>query len=306
MFIHFGMSTFDGDELSLGDKPSTVYAPAALDVDQWIQVARDAGMRYAILTAKHHSGHCLWPSRHTDYHVGTSSNRTDVVEAFVKACGRHGILPGLYYASWDNHHTFGSITPSFVPHGNQPFTTQAYRDFQAAQIEELLTRYGPLAEVWIDIPDMLGHEGRRRQYQQIASLQPDALILMNNGMGDGIQLNYDRSWPTDLLSIERKLPARMARHGGFRAWRTLSERRDEPAKEYYIPGEVCDTIGDEWFYTDADLPRSVQELLGMRLICAQRGVNLLLNVPPDRQGRIAARYIEALNELARQFHRTQG
>src|SRR4051794_27434984 len=77
MFIHFGMSTFDGDEFSRGDKPSRAYAPDRLDVEQWIQVARDSGISYAVLTAKHVAGHCLWPTRHNDYHVGTSGNTTD-------------------------------------------------------------------------------------------------------------------------------------------------------------------------------------------------------------------------------------
>lgn len=147
MYIHFGMSTFDGDELSRGDRPSTHYCPTKLDVDQWVSVARDAGMKYAILTAKHVSGHCLWPSKHTDYHVGTSSDTTNVVEEFVKACEKRGILPGLYYCSWDNHHTFGSISPTFT-HWEGAFTTSEYRDFQMAQVEELLTQFGPVVEMW--------------------------------------------------------------------------------------------------------------------------------------------------------------
>lgn len=110
MFIHFGLSTFVAKELPSGNDPSTTYAPDRLDVDQWIQVARDTGMKYAVLTTKHVSGHCLWPSAQTDYHVGTSGNTTDVVDAFVTACRRHGLMPGFYYCSWDNHHRFGSRT----------------------------------------------------------------------------------------------------------------------------------------------------------------------------------------------------
>ena len=94
MFIHFGMSTFVGQELPDGTQPSAVYAPTNLDVDQWISVARDAGMKYAVLTAKHVSGHCLWPSANTDYHVGTSGNKTDVVDAFIKACETRGLMAG--------------------------------------------------------------------------------------------------------------------------------------------------------------------------------------------------------------------
>src|SRR5437868_4833758 len=100
MFIHFGMSTFLGQEIPDGKAPSTAYVPDKLDVDQWISVARDAGMKYAILTAKHVAGHCLWPSALTDYTVASSSNQTDVVGAFVKACEKKGLMAGLYYCSW--------------------------------------------------------------------------------------------------------------------------------------------------------------------------------------------------------------
>ena len=110
MFIHFGMSTFVGKELPTGNDPLETYAPAALDVGQWISVARDAGMKYAILTTKHVAGHCLWPTKHTDYSVANGPYKTDVVEKFVTACREKGVLPGFYYCSWDNHNRFGSRT----------------------------------------------------------------------------------------------------------------------------------------------------------------------------------------------------
>lgn len=294
MFIHFGMSTFLGQELPDGTAPSKTYAPDRLDVDQWISVARDAGMRYAVLTAKHVAGHALWPTRHSDYHVGTSSNPTDVVEAFVRACEKRGIKAGLYYCSWDSHNLFGSIPPTLAPTGGA-FTTQRYREFQMAQVEELLTQYGPLVEMWIDIPDLLGHDGRRQQYQQIASLQPEALVMMNSGKSDGSQLVYDHSWPTDLMAIERWLPNS---DRGYNPWHRVTEIRGQP-KDYYLPGEVCDPIGYEWFHVDNDPPRKPGELLGMRLICRARGANLLLDVPPDRHGVIPSAHVEALMRLHR-------
>lgn len=300
MFIHFGMSTFDGKELSDGNLPSTAYAPSELDVDQWIAVARDAGMTYAVLTAKHVSGHALWPSRHTNYHVGTSSNKTNIVEAFVAACHKYGVRPGLYYCSWDNHHTYGSVTPSHGPF-HSAFTTQAYRDFQAAQIEELLTQFGPIYEVWIDIPRVLGHDGRRKQYEQIVALQPDAYIMMNHGIGDGSSFNYDYAWPTDLMAIERFLPNS---DRGYKPWHLIKPSAGD-AQNYYIPAEVCDPIGYDWFFTPTDTPRSDGELLGMRLICEARNCNLLLNVPPDTSGKIGKLYIDALNRLRVNYERTR-
>jgi alpha-L-fucosidase len=296
MFIHFGMSTFDGKELSLGEQPSTLYAPDHLDVDQWVSVARDAGMKYAVLTSKHVSGHCLWPSRHTDYHVGTSGNTTDVVEAFVTACEKRGILPGLYYCSWDNHHRFGSLTPS-ITKWYDAFTTRAYQDFQSAQIEELLTGYGDIGEIWIDIPHILPRCYRQELYDQIASMQPDALILMNNGVGDGVSFPEGKAWPSDLISIERFVPNS---HTGHVKWREIE------GKSYYLPGEVCDPIGKEWFFTPEDRPRSDQELLGMYLLSVSRGANLLLDVGPDRHGLIPADMVAALQRLRNNIERCYG
>ena len=276
-------------------------------------VAADAGMSYAVLTAKHVSGHCLWPSDETDYHVGTSSNRTDVVEAFVTACKKHGVRPGLYYCSWDNHHLLGSRTLNM----GHAFTTRAYRDFQLRQTRELLTRYGELEEVWIDIPWVLDHEGRRQQYDLIAELQPNAVVMMNHSFGDGSELNYDKVWPTDLMAIERWLPHS---HHGYEPWHAISHGTKlipgevagkhqyipDPPQDYYIPGEVCDPIGYEWFFQENDGLRSVEELLGMRLLCRERHVNLLLDVPPDRRGLIPEPTVERLIELRRAYEQVYG
>jgi len=308
MFLHFGMSTFDRVELSLGDQPPETYAPSELDVDQWVRVAKEAGMRYAVLTAKHVSGFCLWPSAHTDYHVGNSGNTTDVVAAFVEACERYGLRPGLYYCSWDNHHRLGSETPNFT---HQPYTTEEYRAFQRAQIEELLTDYGSIEEVWIDIPNYLGRDGRNKQYEQIVRLQPDAVVMMNAGFGDGTDPKTESTWPTDIVAIERDLPNSAS---GYQPWHDIDlEHRRElaagpavwhgrqpiPPKRHYLPGEVCDTISKAWFYYNKDDLRSDGELLGMRLIARERGANFLLNVPPDPRGLIREDYAGALRRLRR-------
>lgn len=287
MFLHFGMSTFDGVELSKGDKPSTFYAPPTVDVEQWIGTARDAGMKYAILTTKHVSGHCLWQSKYTDYHVGTSGNKTNVVEKFVAACQKYGILPGFYYCSWDNHHLMGSKTPTFVGWNNMS-TSEAYRAFQWNQLEELLTQFGKIGEVWIDIPGILPRDYRDKLYNRIAQWQPEAVIVMNHGTGDGSSLNVDYAWPTDVITIERFLPNSRDKHT---KWRTIE------GEKYYLPGEVCDPIGKEWFNINNDTPRSDEELLGMYLVCRSRGANLLLNVPPAKNGKLPRAYVDSLMRL---------
>jgi alpha-L-fucosidase len=311
MFIHFGMSTFVQKEIPDGKAPATAYAPDKLDVDQWTSVARDAGMKYAVLTAKHVAGHCLWPSKHTTYTVANSTNKTNVVEDFVKSCEKRGILPGFYYCSWDNHNRFGSRTPSdpntkwdfgtdrFAEmerqsHGNPnaplpAYTTSVYQGFQTAQITELLTQFGRIAEAWIDIPGVLGRGYREYLYNTIAKLQPEIVIMMNSGIDTGEKYNVDYAWPSDLIAIERRLPP----ESGHKKWRTVE------GKEYYIPGEVCDPIGKDWFWVEGDKPRPDEELLKQLQACRQRGVNFLLDVGPDRHGLIPDDYAQALQRLAK-------
>jgi alpha-L-fucosidase len=305
MFIHFGMSTFDGDELSKGKTPAANYAPDRLDVDQWVSVARDAGMKYIVLTAKHVAGHCLWPSKHTDYTVANSTNKTHVIEQFCRSCAKRGVLPGLYYCSWDNHNRFGSKTPS-DPGGDwaamnsfprsqkelgklPAFTTSLYQSFQTAQLTELLTQFGPIAETWIDIPGVLGRGYRTFLYHYIARLQPETVIMMNSGIGDGGTYNVAYGWPSDLVALERSVP----RSTGYRKWYEIEGRR------YYMPGEVCDPIGKNWFWVPGDRPRSDDSLVKQFNVCRAGGVNLLLDVPPDQHGLIPAETVAALMRLRR-------
>lgn len=287
MFIHFGMSTFVANELPDGQAPAATYAPDKLDVAQWVSVARDAGMKYAVLTAKHVAGHCLWPTHCTRYSVVDSADQTDVVEKFVGACRDKGVLPGLYYCSWDNHNRFGSQTPSDPAGWNGMFTTSRYQTFQTAQLTELLTQYGPLAEIWIDIPSALGRGYRTFLYEHIASLQPETVIMMNSGISAQDTYDVESAWPSDLIALERSLPD----GAGFKKMRQIEGR------EYYLPGEVCDPIGKEWFWVEGDLPRPDASLAGQFAACRARGVNLLLDVPPNRHGLIPDYSIAALNRL---------
>ncbi|MBL7139435.1 MAG: alpha-L-fucosidase [Planctomycetes bacterium] len=304
MFIHFGLNTFVGKDIPRTDPPAAAYAPDRLDVDQWVSVARDAGMKYAVLTAKHTTGHCLWPSDHTDYTVANSPVKTDVVGAFVKACRRAGLLPGLYYCSWDDHHMFGGQTPAVVkwsPIMNRfpkpgealaPFTSSLYQSFQTAQLEELIARYGPLAEIWIDIPGVLGRGYRTFLYQHLAGLQPEAVIMMNSGIGSGEKYDVAYAWPSDLIAIERRMPPET----GHRTWRTIEGQR------YYVPGEVCDPISRYWFGMEGDAARPVDALAEQVTACRQRGVNVLLNVPPDKHGRIPDGHVQALAQLRKRLN----
>ena len=195
MFIHFGTYALAARHEwvkrneSISEEKYNKYFeyfnPDLFDAKEWARKAKEAGMKYAVLTTKHVAGHCLWPSEYTDYSVKTSSNTTDVVGAFVEQCRKQGLMPGLYYCSWDNHTRLGSVTPSDIEDGYDGFTTREYQEYMSNQIRELLTNYGDIGEVWIDIPPVLGRAYRTELYNEIASFQPEALILMNNGIGDG-------------------------------------------------------------------------------------------------------------------------
>ena len=308
MFIHFQMGTFvrAPGEWPVGDSPASTYAPDKLDVDQWVSVARDAGMRYAVLTTKHTAGFCLWPSVHTDYTVAHSGNATDVVAKFVDACDKRGVKPGLYYCSSDGHHQFGSqirpetsrgFVPTFPsPYDDElpPYTTSLYQNFMTAQITELLENYGPIAEMWIDIPGELGRGYRTFLYHYIAGLQPDTVIMMNSGTPESENYNVAYAWPSDLIAIERGGMGPPGVHSSrHRKWRTIE------GKEFYVPGEICDPIGAYWFDVAEDHPRPDAELLAQYENAHQIGVNLLLNVPPNKHGYIRDEYVKALNRLCK-------
>ncbi len=291
MFISYGVQPFIDGCIHSGktkrhDVPASAYAPDKLDVGQWISVARDAGMKYAVLTAKRHPGFCLWPSQHTDYTVANSGNKTDVVEAFVKACEQRGIEPGLYYPSVDIHHCFGRPLKD-----DWKYTTSLYQTFQTNQITELLSGYGPIAEVWVDIPRVLGRGYRTFLYEHIARLQPNAVIMMNLGLQDGtaVAKSVDKFWPSDLISIERRLPP----ESGHQPWRTIE------GKPYYLPAEVSDSIKPTWYWVNGEKPRADEEVLAQFQACRRRGVNLLLDAPPDNHGLIPPPTVDALMRLRR-------
>jgi alpha-L-fucosidase len=292
MFIHYGMGTFAADEMGRGNSPASRYAPTALDVDQWLRTAKDAGMKYAVLTTKHCTGHCLWDSALTDYDVAASKDKTDVVAAFVRACRKHGLKPGFYYVlGWDSHHQ-----PKMTP--------EEYDRFCLGQIEELLTRYGPITELWLDIPWDLGPNAAdvlARIYEKVKSLQPECLVMLNQGFADGSAVQEFRPsyhfqdagkppiplWPRDLMDGEQTLPPPSGHN----------PKIDFRGQTYYLPMEVCDTLTHNWFWFEGESLRSVRRLYRLYQDVTSRGANLLLDVPPDKRGRIPEASVKQLMEL---------
>ncbi len=139
MFIHFSINTFTDKEWGYGDESPSLFNPSELDCRQWAKVARDAGMKGIVITAKHHDGFCLWPSQYTGHSVKNSPWRNgngDLLRGLRQACDEYGLKLGIYLSPWDrNSSVYG--TPEYLTY---------YRN----QLRELLTNYGDIFEVWFD------------------------------------------------------------------------------------------------------------------------------------------------------------
>ncbi|MDP3850597.1 MAG: alpha-L-fucosidase [Luteolibacter sp.] len=296
MFLHFGMTTFTGIERDPGNQPSTTYAPENPDPDQWVRVARDAGMKYAVLTSKHVSGHCLWDSKVTfrgkefDYDVATSSNKTDVIRAFADACGKHGVLPGLYYCLIDYRN-------NPLPDDKQQANGLLPDDFfhlAKDQLTELSVKYPEIRYYWLDIPSAASAEQRAELYDMLRRRDPGLVVLFNYGMADQrkpdgltVETSKGASWPTDILNSERE-----TLHKPF------NPEQSWQGSPYFLGYEHCDVIGEHWFWTSNDKARSTDKLFELYDETVNKaGGNLLLDVGPGRDGKLHDWQIEALMKL---------
>lgn len=300
MFIHFGINTFHDEEWTDGSKPASSYAPSAIDAEQWIQTAKDAGMKYVILITKHHDGFCLWDSQYTDYDVASSGNPTNVVEEVAKACKKHGIGLGLYYSLWDRK-VNGDVADRKQD--------AAYNTYMINQLEELITiaeKHTPIVEFWFD-------GGWVKQnyrwpvmdiYQTIKKRQPDCQIGINWSIGspenadkhpvlpqdqqEGYPIRY---FPSDFRLGDPYLPAdndpKVFTHDG---------------KDYYMPWESTVCISQRWFFNTTDHTfKSVDELEKLYRQCTKNDNILILNCPPNRDGQLRAEDIAILKELRKRI-----
>lgn len=284
LFIHFGVNTFTDREWGDGAEDPSVFAPAALDARQWARTARAAGFRTMVLTAKHHDGFCLWPTATTGHSVASSPWRGgsgDLVQEFTDACRAEGLRVGLYLSPWDQN------APSY---GDSP----RYNDFYTDQLTELLTRYGPVHQVWFDGAMGEGPDGRRQEYDWprywflVRRLQPDAVIFSDAGpdvrwIGNEIGSAGDPNWSTvdpDAVPYPGATGEgviEMLQHG-------------DPDGTVWRPGETDVSIRPGWFYHPAENEqvKSVDDLVELYFTSVGRNSKLLLNVPPTREGLLHA------------------
>lgn len=280
LFLHFGVNTFTDREWGDGHEDPSIFSPWALDARQWARAARNAGARALILTAKHHDGFCLWPTRTTRHSVAASpwrSGQGDVVREFVEACRAEGLKAGLYLSPWDRNN------PAY---GDSP----RYNDLYCDQLTELLTRYGPISEVWFDGANGEGPNGKRQVYvwprffRLVRQLQPAAVMFSDAGpdvrwCGNEKGTAGDPNWST---MNPDAVPFPGADGPGIIDALQHGDRNGS----VWRPAEVDVSIRPGWFYHPAedDKVRTVDNLESLYFSSVGRNGKLLLNVPPTRDG----------------------
>ncbi|WP_051775507.1 alpha-L-fucosidase [Paenibacillus tyrfis] len=291
MFCHFGINTFCDQEWGDGSDSPERFRPTALDAVQWVRTAKQAGFRYFILTAKHHDGFCLWPTRTTDYSVKSSpwlDGKGDVVRACAEACRSEGLGFGIYVSPWDRN------AASYRDRA-------AYDDFYAEQLTELLTQYGPLVEVWFD---GAGSEGREYDWPRIIALvkrhQPDAMIFNMGAPTIRWVGNEDGVAPYPCWNT-----AETARVSMF----TETAVNWLPETPAWLPAE-CDVPirRNHWFWHPDDEARllSLEELMDVYYRSVGHGATLLLNVSPDRRGLLPEADVERVLAFGEEIRRRFG
>jgi|WetSurMetagenome_2_1015567.scaffolds.fasta_scaffold00059_10 alpha-L-fucosidase len=304
-FIHFSVNTFTDKEWGDGKEPESVFNPTDLNAFQWVKELDEAGFRMVILTAKHHDGFCLWPTKTTTHSVKNSpwmNGRGDVVRELKTACDRYGMRFGIYISPWDRNAKCYGDSPE-------------YNKFFMAQLTELLTWYGKVDEIWFDGACGEGPNGKKQEYDWkgyyslIHKLQPDAVVAV---MGEdirwvGTESGYGREteWSAtpfapggrpEMTAINKKLGLEASSED--LGSDILLRKAD---RVFWYPSEVDVSIRPGWFYhsTEDNRVKSADKLADIYFNSVGRNSLLLLNVPPDRRGLIGEKDIQSLKGFKR-------
>ena len=318
VFTHFGVNTYTNREWGDGTESPSIFNPAELNADQWVDAVKAAGATGLIITAKHHDGFCLWPSKYTEHCVRNSPFRDgkgDVVREVADACRRGGIKFGIYLSPWDrNCPVYGQGKP--------------YDDFFCNQLTELCTQYGELFTLWFDGACGEGPNGKKqvydfeRYYALIRELQPNAAISIcgpdvrwcGNEAGD----TRESEWsvlPTGFDTPETVAAnSQQSDDSAFRE-KTISEmQRDLGSRDFlngaigYVwrPSETDTSIRPGWFYhaSEDDHVRSAETLMDIWYRTVGGNSTLLLNIPPDNRGLLHENDVRNLTELGQRIRET--
>jgi alpha-L-fucosidase len=312
LFLHWGLYAIPArgewvrsiERLTVGDYQPffDAFDPTAFDPRTWAREARQAGMKYAVLTAKHHDGFCLFDSRLTDYKSTNTKAGRDLVREYLDAFRAEGLKVGLYYSLLDWHHPdyphFGDAAHPLrdvAAEREVPRDFDRYVDYLHGQVRELCTGYGKLDLLWFDFSygEMRGEKWRAAELMRmVRELQPDVLVdnrLETSGEGFGsLATDAPTPWSGDFVSPEQILPPEGIRN-----------TNGEP-----IPWEACITMNRNWGYAAGDKDFKPASMVVRKLVeCVAKGGNLLLNVGPDANGRFPRESQEILAEVGEWMER---
>ncbi len=279
LFMHFGPNTFTDKEWGEGTEPEDLFNPTQLDCRQWCRVAKAAGAKGVIITAKHHDGFCLWPSNFSKHTVRESKwkdGKGDVLKELSQACKETGLKFGVYLSPWDRNHP--------------DYGTEKYNSIFTGMMKEIFKNYGPIWEMWWDGANGEGPNGKKQVYDWnkfesvVKQYSPRTVVFSDIGpdirwVGNENGFAGDPNW--NFLDIEG-----FKRGEGAPPTDTLNHGNYYGKK--WIPAECDVSIRPGWFWhaNEDDKVKTPQQLFTIYLKSVGRGANLLLNVPPDRRGQI--------------------
>lgn len=303
-FLHFGINTFTGREWGDGKESPELFNPTELDCEQWVKALKDGGFKMALITAKHHDGFCLWPTKTTQHSVANSpwkDGKGDVVRELREACEKYDMKFGVYLSPWDRNAEC---------YGDSP----AYNKFFIEQLTELLTNYGEVHEVWFDGANGEGPNGKKQVYdwdailKTIRELQPKAVTAI---MGDDVRWvgNEGGMGRTTEWSATISTPSSYARADEQNKRLNVSpkskdlggrELLEQATELFWYPSEVDVSIRPGWFWHESQNKqvRSLANLVDIYYQSVGRNSVYLLNIPPDRRGLIHEIDVQRIKDLA--------
>ena len=323
-FIHFGPNTFTRMEWGSGEESPEVFDLKDLDTDQWCSAMKSAGMEMVIFTAKHHDGFCLWQSRYTDHGIMSTpfqGGNGDVLKELSASCQKYGLKLGIYLSPADLFQIenpeglYGNLseyTERVIPRPieGRPFENKTtfkfmvddYNEYFLNQLFELLTEYGPVHEVWFDgaHPKRKGGQTYNNEAwkELITTLAPEAVTF---GMGDvrwgGNESGSTRE--TEWNVIPSSFDAQAEMLGG-------REQLYEANELHYLMAETNTSIREGWFYRDetTQKTRSVDDVFDIYERSVGGNSIFLLNIPPNREGKLSPVDVEVLSEVGKRIEET--
>ncbi|MDF2686620.1 MAG: alpha-fucosidase [Clostridia bacterium] len=314
-FIHFSPNTYTDREWGLGNEDPAVFNPTKLDCDQWVAAIKSAGMKGLVITAKHHDGFCLWPSKYTEHSVKNSpykDGKGDIVREAMEACKRGGIKFGFYLSPWDRNSKY--------------YGTSEYNDYFKAQLTELLTEYGDIFHVWFDNACGEGVNGKKQIYDfegyidLIRKYQPNATIF--NDFGPDVrwcgneagqaryaewavvpkELTYRSMSQTDGAPMEGELSSMYNGDIDIGALSNIIYSKGLT----FCGSEIDMSIRPGWFWHEKEEPHTLERLIKTYITSVGGNCCFNLNVPPNREGLIDERDVKRLKELGEALNNTFG